>query len=40
MGVQTQRTLLNIARDYDRMADTFEQIERTNSSLRRANLPR
>lgn len=32
---QTQRTLLNIAHDYERMADTFEQIERTNQSLRR-----
>jgi len=33
---QTQRMLLGIARDYERMAETFEQIERTNQSLRRA----
>ena len=32
---QTQRVLLNIAKDYDRMAETFEQIDRTNLSLRR-----
>ena len=32
---QTQRILLGIASDYDRMAETFEQIERTNQSLRR-----
>jgi hypothetical protein len=32
---QTQRVLLSIAKDYDRMAETFEQIERTNQSLRR-----
>jgi len=35
----TQRTLLGIARDYDRMAETFEQIERTNQSLRRPKPP-
>lgn len=33
---QTQRVLLSIAGDYDRMAETFEQIDRTNQSLRRA----
>ena len=32
---QTQRILLSIARDYERMAETFEQIDRTNQSLRR-----
>jgi hypothetical protein len=32
---QTQRILLNIANDYDRMAEIFEQIEQTNQSLRR-----
>ena len=32
----TQRVLLGIAKDYDRMAETFEQIDRTNLSLRRA----
>jgi hypothetical protein len=32
---QTQRILLSIANDYDRMAETFEQIEQTNQSLRR-----
>jgi hypothetical protein len=36
---QTQRVLLGIARDYERMAETFEQIERTNKSLRRPNFP-
>jgi hypothetical protein len=30
----TQRILRSIASDYDRMAETFEQIERTNRSLR------
>ena len=33
---QTQRVLLGIAKDYDRMAERFEQIDRTNLSLRRA----
>lgn len=33
---QTQRMLLSIANDYDRMAETFEQIERTNQSTRYA----
>ena len=33
---QTQRMLLSIAKDYDRMAETFEQLERTNQSMRRA----
>ena len=32
---QTQRILLSIANDYERMAETFEQIERTNQSIRR-----
>lgn len=32
---QTQRVLLSIASDYDRMAETFEQIEHTNQSLHR-----
>lgn len=32
---QTQRILLGIANDYIRMAETFEQIDRTNQSLRR-----
>ncbi len=32
---QTQRMLLSIAQDYDRMAETFEQIDRTNESLAR-----
>ena len=31
----TQRLLLSIANDYMRMAETFEQIDRTNQSLRR-----
>ena len=31
----TQRVLLSIASDYDRMAETFELIENTNQSLRR-----
>ena len=31
----TQRILLSIANDYVRMAETFEQIDRTNMSLRR-----
>ena len=30
---QTQRMLRSIANDYDRMAETFEQIERTNRSV-------
>ncbi len=30
--IQTQRILLDIANDYERMAETFEQIERTNQS--------
>lgn len=34
---QTQRILLSIANDYVRMAETFEQIDRTNQSLRRPN---
>ena len=34
---QTQRMLLSIANDYDRMAETFEQIERTNQSQHRTN---
>ena len=32
----TQRVLLSIAKDYDRLAETFEQIDRTNQSLRRS----
>ena len=32
---QTQRILLSIANDYVRMAETFEQIDRTNQSLLR-----
>lgn len=32
---QTQRILQSIANDYVRMAETFEQIDRTNQSLRR-----
>jgi hypothetical protein len=36
---QTQRILLSIAKDYDRMAETFEQIDRTNQSLRRPKSP-
>ncbi len=36
---QTQRMLLSIARDYDRMAETFEQLELTNQSLSRPKQP-
>ena len=32
---QTQRILISIANDYVRMAETFEQIDRTNQSLHR-----
>ncbi len=36
---QTQRMLLSIARDYDRMAETFEEIERANKSLSQPKKP-
>ena len=31
---RTQQILLSIASDYDRMAETFEQIEQTNQSVK------